>query len=56
MYIGPGAVLYGDIEIADNCYVGANAVVNKSFVEPYSVIVGMPAKVIKIETKAWNEK
>ena len=56
VYIGPGAVLYGDIEIADNCYVGANEVVNKSFVEPYSVIVGMPAKVIKIETKAWNEK
>ena len=38
VYIGPGAVIYGDIEIADNCYIGANAVVNKSFIEPFSVI------------------
>ena len=56
VYIGPGAVIYGDIEVADNCYIGANAVVNKSFTEPYSVIAGVPAKVIKKEVKAWNEK
>lgn len=36
VYIGPGAVLFGDIEIADNCWIGANAVVNKSFLEPYT--------------------
>jgi serine O-acetyltransferase len=56
VYIGPGAVIYGDIEIADHCYIGANAVVNKSFIEPYSVIAGVPAKVMKKEEKAWNEK
>ena len=56
VYIGPGAVIYGDIEVADNCYIGANAVVNKSFTEPYSVIAGMPAKVLKKEMKSWNEK
>lgn len=53
VYIGPGANLYGDIEIADNCWIGANAVVNKSFLEPYSVIAGVPAKVVKTETKNW---
>ena len=56
VYIGPGAVIFGDIEIADNCYIGANAVVNKSFDVPFSVIAGIPAKVVKIEGKAWNEQ
>lgn len=53
VYIGPGAVIYGDIEIADNCYIGANAVVNKSFNIPFSVIAGVPAKVVKTEDKSW---
>lgn len=53
VYIGPGAVIYGDIEIADGCYIGANAVVNKSFLEPNSVIVGVPAKVISNDPVHW---
>lgn len=56
VYIGPGAVLYGDIEITDNYYIGANAVVNKSFTEPYSVIAGVPAKLIRFETANWSNK
>ena len=56
VYIGPGAVIYGDITIADGCYIGANAVVNKSFNEPYSVIAGVPAKVIKYDKVSWWEK
>lgn len=55
VYIGPGAVLFGDIEIADNCWIGANAVVNKSFLEPYSVIVGVPGKVVRKEARNWTE-
>lgn len=55
VYIGPGAVLYGDITIADNCFIGANAVVNKSVTEEYSVIAGVPAKVIRKDTKNWLE-
>ena len=43
VYLGPGAKLFGDIYIADGCAVGANAVVNKSFIELNSVIVGIPA-------------
>lgn len=51
VYIGPGAKIYGGITIADGCAIGANAVVNKSFVEPGTTIAGVPArKVGKIDT------
>jgi serine O-acetyltransferase len=46
VYIGPGAKLYGPIRIGDNCVIGANAVVTKSFEEPGLTIAGVPAKVI----------
>lgn len=55
VYIGPGAVIFGDIEIADGCWIGANAVINKSVTEPNSVVVGVPGKVIKHDTKVWWE-
>lgn len=45
--IGYGAVIIGDIKIADNITIGANAVVNKSFIEPGIMIAGVPAKKIK---------
>lgn len=31
VYVGPGAKIFGNIEIADNIAIGANSVVNKSF-------------------------
>lgn len=46
VYIGPGAKLFGPIEVADRIAVGANAVVNKSFGEPSISIGGVPAKKI----------
>ena len=46
-YIAPGAKLYGNIVIADHSIIGANAVVNKSFEQSGSVIVGIPAKCIR---------
>ncbi len=46
VYIGPGAKIYGAIEIGDNTMIGANAVVNKSFTQNDVVIVGVPGKVI----------
>lgn len=46
VWIGPGAKLYGNIVIADDCAVGTNAVVNKSFLEPHCTIAGVPAVVI----------
>lgn len=47
VYIGPGAKIFGDIIIANNISVGANAVVNKSFNEEGIVIAGIPAKKIR---------
>lgn len=46
VYIGPGVKIFGDISLADNIAIGANAVVNKSFTEPGITIAGVPAKKI----------
>lgn len=46
VYIAPGAKIYGNISIANNTAIGANAVVNKSFNKENTVIAGVPAKVI----------
>lgn len=46
VWIGPGAKLYGNIQIASRCAIGANAVVNKSFLEEKITIAGVPAKKI----------
>lgn len=45
-YIGPGAKIYGAIELADDITIGANAVVNKCFLEPSITIAGVPARKI----------
>lgn len=42
--IGVGARILGDIYIADNIKIGANAVVTRSFEEPGITIAGIPAK------------
>ncbi|EGQ98953.1 serine acetyltransferase [Vibrio paracholerae 87395] len=46
VYIATGAKVLGDIRVGDGAVIGANAVVLED-VPPYSVVVGMPAKVIK---------
>ena len=43
--IGAGATIIGDVEIADNCIIGANSVVTKSFNKKGSVIIGVPGKI-----------
>jgi serine O-acetyltransferase len=45
-YIGPGAKIFGSIEIASDSVIGANAVENKSFSEEGKTIAGVPAEVI----------
>jgi serine O-acetyltransferase len=46
VYIGPGAKIFGDVEIADDVVVGANAVVNRSCTEKGVTIGGVPARKI----------
>jgi len=46
VYIAPGAKIYGDIQIADNIAIAANAAVSKSFSTPGKLIGGIPAKEI----------
>ncbi len=53
VYIGPGAILFGDIEIGNDNTIGANSTVNKSFVEVNVVIAGIPAKVVKTNYNNW---
>ena len=45
--IGAGSIIIGDIIIADDCVIGAGAVVTKSFNETSSVIIGIPGKVFE---------
>jgi len=45
-YIAPGVKIYGAVVIGDNTGIGANAVVNKSFLDGNQSIAGMPAKKI----------
>lgn len=45
VYIGPGAILYGDIVVGDNVAVGANSVVNRD-VPSNVTVAGIPARII----------
>jgi serine O-acetyltransferase len=45
VYIGPGAVIYGAIEVGDGAVIGANAVVNRDVAAGVTV-AGSPARVI----------
>jgi serine O-acetyltransferase len=45
-YIGPGAKLFGPIEIGDKIVIGANSVVRESFSEGSVTLAGIPAKII----------
>lgn len=47
VYIGPGAKIYGKIQIADDIIIGANSVVNKSILQPSVCVAGVPARIIK---------
>lgn len=45
--IGYGAVIIGDITIADGVKIGTNAVVNQSVTESGCTVAGVPARVVK---------
>ena len=46
VYIGAGVTIIGPVKIGDGAVIAANATVTKD-IEPYSVVAGIPAKVIK---------
>lgn len=49
VYLGPGAKVFGEVVLADNIQVGANAVVTKSCRKEGAVLVGIPARERKEE-------
>lgn len=53
VYIGPGAILFGKINISNNVTIGANATVNKSVNDEFVAIGGTPAKIIKQKMSNW---
>ena len=53
VYIGPGAILFGNIKIADNITIGANATVNKTFEKQHVVLAGSPASIVKEGYPCW---
>ena len=46
VWLGAGATILGGVTVGDGCIVGAGAVVTKDL-PPYSVAVGIPAKVVR---------
>ena len=46
VFIGSGAKIIGNISVADDIAIGANALVNKSFIEKGITIAGIPAQKI----------
>lgn len=56
VYIGPGAKLFGDINIGNDTMIGAGAVVTKSFEKGNVRIAGVPAKVISEEGNIYHRE
>ena len=50
VWVGEGVAILANVRIGQGSVIGANAVVTKD-VPPFSVVVGAPAKVIKILSK-----
>lgn len=56
VWVGENVVVLPGVTIGDGCIVGANAVVNRD-VPPYSIVAGVPAKVVKtydFEASMWK--
>ncbi|HIE35115.1 MAG TPA: acyltransferase, partial [Campylobacterales bacterium] len=49
VWVGANAIILPGVEIGSNCIVGAGSVVTKSFKEDNLVIVGNPAKIMKVK-------
>lgn len=47
VWIGHGVTVMKNVSIPDDCIIGWNSVVTKSFNEPHCAIGGNPARIIK---------
>lgn len=45
-WLGSNVTVLAGVHIADGCIIAAGAVVTKSILEPYSIVGGVPAKII----------
>ena len=50
MYIGAGSVLFGEITVGDNVFIGSNCVVNKD-VPNNCTVVGNPMRIISTDNE-----
>lgn len=66
VYIGAGVTIIGPVKIGDGAVIAANATVTHN-IEPYTIVAGTPAKVIRkrfsdedvsflLESKWWNRE
>lgn len=53
VFIGAGAVICGDVHIANNVWIGANSVVTSDITEDGVLVAGSPAKVVKKKKRSW---
>lgn len=47
VWIGSDAKILSGVTIADGCVIGANAVVTRDIYKPYTIVGGIPAKIIR---------
>ncbi|OCA87887.1 hypothetical protein A8F94_08615 [Bacillus sp. FJAT-27225] len=55
VFIAPGVICFGGVSIADNIAIGANSVVNKSFLTPNVTIAGSPANIVNSNRGATDQ-
>lgn len=55
VWITPKCTILKGVTLADNCIVGTNSIVTKSFNNEYCIIAGNPAKIVKTDVN-WDER
>jgi galactoside O-acetyltransferase len=55
VWIGTGSIIMPGVTLGDFCVVAANSYVNKSY-DPFTIIVGNPAKILRIFTEDVKQK
>lgn len=56
LYLSAGAKIIKDVHLGNNVTISVNTVVNKDFPDDNSLLIGMPAQMIKTSYPAWYER